>query len=246
MISVYLECDPEQQDELIAELNERGTLGILETGAGIRAWFEEGVHLDDLIRRFDGELLQEDEQDWVQRTQDSFPPLEIGQRFWLAPPWNQDPPPPGRIRLEINPGAACGTGWHQCTQMCLEAMERHVRAGDRVLDVGVGSGILSVAAGLLGASAVFGCDIDIDAVAIAGERLGGRVFAGTVDAVRAASADVIVANISAPVVTALLTEFRRVGRRVLILSGFASLPPQLGTLEILEREGWQCVVLSID
>ncbi len=246
MISVYLDCQPEQQDELIAELNERGTLGVLETGVGVRAWFEDSAGLEDLIVRFDGHVLAEDEgdEDWVRRTQESFPPLEIGERFWLAPPWNQEPAPPGRLRLEINPGAACGTGWHECTQMCLAAMERYVRPGDRALDVGVGSGILSAAALLLGAASVVGCDVDFDAVAIARERLGPHVFAGTVGAVRTDWADVAIANISEPVVMALLPELRRVSHRTLILSGFASIEPVPGTVEILERNGWRCVVTA--
>lgn len=246
MISVYLECRPEEQDELVAELNERGTLGVLETGAGVRAWFDDGVYLEDLIARYDGHVLIEEDsdEDWVRRTEESFPPLEIGERFWLAPPWNQNPAPPGRMRLEINPGAACGTGWHECTQMCLAAMERYVLPGDRVLDVGVGSGILSAAALLLGAGFVAGCDIDIEAVAIAKERLGGHVFAGTADAVRSGCADVLIANISAPVVLELLREFRRIARRTLILSGFSSIGEIPGTLEILDRNGWRCVVAT--
>jgi ribosomal protein L11 methyltransferase len=245
MISIYLECDPEERDALIAELHERGTLGVLELGSGLRAWFEDDAGLQDVIERYDGEILVEEDVDWVQRTRDSFPPLAIGDRFWLVPEWNRDPAPPGRMRLEINPGLACGTGWHPCTKLCLEAMERYVRPGDAVLDAGAGSGILSVAAELLGAGLIAGCDIDLDSVAIARDRAGDRVFAGSVDAVRGGVFDVVVANISAPVVTSLLPEFRRVLKPggVLIASGFPSIPPIPGTLETRERDGWQCVIV---
>lgn len=244
MISIYLECAAEDQDALIAELHERGTAGVLELGSGLRAWFDDVGQVRDLVERYDGEVLAGDEEDWEQRTRESFPPLALGERFWLAPPWNSDAAPPGRMRLEINPGLACGTGWHPCTQMCLEAMERYVRPGGAVLDVGTGSGILSAAAALLGAGRVIGCDIDFDSVAIARDRVGSRVFAGTVDAVSTNCFDVVVANISAPVVLSSLAEFRRIARKpgFLILSGFGPVEPVAGTIETLERDGWQCIV----
>lgn len=244
MISVYLECQPAESESLVAELHERGTLGVLELGSGLRAWFDDDVDVHDLVTRYDGHVVEEtdSDQDWIERTRDSFPPIEIGERFWLVPPWQQDPPPVGRMRLEINPGQVCGTGWHPCTQMCLEALERYLKRGDAVLDVGVGSGILSVAAELLGAGKVSGCDVDQDAVRHAKERIGGRVFVGSVDAVRAGYFDVLVANISAPVVEAMLDEFRRVAP-LMILSGFSTIAPVAGTMERLERDGWQCLVV---
>lgn len=245
MISVYLECAAGQQDQLIAELNDRGTAGVLQLSTGLRAWFDNAAGIADLIEQYDGAVLPDDEEDWERRTRESFPAFAIGERFWLAPPWNSDPEPPGRMRLEINPGLACGTGWHPCTQMCLEALERYLAPGASVLDVGTGSGILMAAAELLGAGRVAGCDIDVDAVAVARERTGNRVFAGSAAAVRDGAFDVVVANISAPAVTVLLPDFRRVCRvsGTLILSGFASIPAPAGTLETLEREGWQCLVV---
>ena len=77
------------------------------------------------------------------------------ERFFLVPEWRDDPAPEGRVRLIMHPGIACGTGTHAATRLCLTAMERHVAAGDSVLDVGTGSGILADAARVLGASPVF-------------------------------------------------------------------------------------------
>jgi ribosomal protein L11 methyltransferase len=246
MISVYLECGAAELDVLLADLQERGTLGVIELGSGVRAWFESAAGLEDLVARFDGVVQDEPEVDWVRLTEESFPALEVGERFWLAPPWNVDPAPAGRARLEINPGLACGTGWHPCTQLCLAAMERYVGAGDAVLDVGTGSGILSAAAGLLGAGLVVGCDVDEAAVAVARERLGSGVFCGSVEAVRSGMFDVVVANISAPVLERIEGDLRRVCRKggVLVVSGFQN-APELGTdpLEVLERDGWRCLVL---
>jgi ribosomal protein L11 methyltransferase len=245
MISVYLECSPEVKDTLIAELWERGTLGVIELPSGVRAWFETLGGLDDLIDRYDGDLLAEPEEDWEERTRRSFPPLAIGERFWLTPPWNTDATPPGRLRLEINPGQACGTGWHPCTQLCLEAMERHLSRGAAVLDVGTGSGILTEAARLLGAGLGIACDIDMDAASIARDRLGGSVFAGSADAARTDVFDVIVANISLPVIREILPELGRAsapGGR-LILSGFREDGQLEGVVETKERDGWRCLVV---
>jgi ribosomal protein L11 methyltransferase len=244
MVSIYLECAVDEAESLIAELHERGTLGVMELGTGLRAWFDDTARLDDLIERYDGEMIPEEEEDWVQRTQDSFPAIAVGERFWLAPPWNTDSPPPGRMRLEVNPGLACGTGWHPCTQMCIEALEDYVREGSSVLDVGTGTGILLAAAELLGATRLAGCDVDAASAAIARERVGPRVFAGSVDAVAADAFDVVVANISAPVIESLLPDLRRVCRSgaVLILSGFQTAPALEGAVACRERDGWLCIV----
>ena len=248
MFSVYLECAAGDRDELIAELNERGTLGVLELASGVRAWFEEGVAVDDLIERFDGIATEEpdSDEDWVRRTEESFPPLTIGERFWLVPPWNKEPAPAGRMRLEIMPGAACGTGWHECTQLCLEAMERYVVPGCSMLDVGAGSGILSVAARLLGASRVIACDIDEDAVMICRDRLASNtVYVGTADAAAACAFDVVVANISGPAIRDLypnLTRARRPGG-TLIVSGFPEYPLDVPPRELERRGEWLCAVL---
>jgi len=143
----------------------------------------------------------------------------------LAPPWRTEPTPPGRLRLVINPGAQCGTGYHRCTQLCLEAMERIIRPGDSVLDVGSGSGILSIAATLLGAGRVVACDIDPDALRPV------PFFVGSVDAVRSNTFDLVVANINEDVVGSMRADFERVAPKR-ILSGFQD-----------DDNEWTCVVI---
>lgn len=124
-------------------------------------------------------------------------------------------------------------------------MERYVRPGAAVLDVGAGSGILTAAAQLLGAGRAIACDIDVEAASITRERLGGNVFAGSGDAVRAAAFDVIVANISLPVIERLLPELRRAAAREawLILSGFREEGQFEGVVDTKERDGWRCAVV---
>ena len=249
MFSLLLRCAPAFEDELTAELWEAGTTGIVDEPAGLRAFFDETADLPTLRRRFASyvpELRREHDIDWEQVSRDAWPPLLIGERFFLVPPWRDDPTPGGRLRLEMTPGMACGTGHHPATQLCLEATERYVRPGATVLDVGAGSGILSAAAQLLGAGLVVACDIDAEAIAIARERLTCPAFAGSADAVRSAFADVIVANISSAAVEELAAEFRRVQKPggVLILSGFPrwDSPEGYNPKETLHREGWSCFV----
>src|SRR5258708_6408953 len=135
---------------------------------------------------------------------EAWRPMLAGEKFFLVAPWRKEPTPPGRFGLEINPGTQCGTGRHPCTQLCLAAMERMICRGDRVLDVGSGSGILSRAAKMLGAGMVVACDIDPEA---AHED---PFFIGSVDAVRSGAFDLVVANISEIVTGHLKPEFDRV------------------------------------
>ena len=100
-----------------------------------------------------------EEADWVAQTQRQFAPIKAGNRIWIVPTWHAAPEP-GAVNLILDPGAAFGTGSHPTTRLCLAWLERHVRAGDTVLDYGCGSGILGIAALRLGAASAIGVDID--------------------------------------------------------------------------------------
>lgn len=247
MFSLFLHCLPDQQDELSLDLWERNTCGIQEEHGGLRAFFDEGepAVLADHFRAFQPLFREEEAVDWAQVSRDAWPPIAVGERFFLVPPWRDDPTPLGRLRLEMTPGMACGTGHHPATQLCLEALERTVKAGDTVVDIGAGSGILSVAARLLGARTCVACDIDLEAVIIAKQRLEqALIFAGSADALRDCSADIVVANISSNAVEELADEFERIAKpgATLIVSGFPQWDPPANckpTVE-LDKAGWLC------
>ncbi len=235
---------------MIAELHECGTLGITEENSGLRAFFPGDADERELARRFaefSPEFREEAPADWEQLTRDAWPPLCIGERFYLVAPWNEaTATPPGRLRLEIYPGMACGTGRHPATQLCLRAIERYVKPGARVLDVGSGSGILSDAAKLMGAACMIGCDIDPEAVRIASERVHVPMFVGSAGAVRSHWADVVIANIDAATLESIAGELARVRKpeSTLILSGFpaSDIPEGFSPKEILSLEEWRCFV----
>ncbi len=213
MFSVITSLDAEEA------LHAAGTAGIIEHDGYLEAFFEDRA----VAARF-GDPVECDTTDWVQHTYDAWPPILVGEKFFVVAPWRTDPTPPGRFRLELNPGLQCGTGRHPCTRLCLEAMERLVQPGDSVLDVGTGSGILSIAAKLLGAGRVIACDIDPDAARLA------PFFVGSADAVRDGAFDIVVANIGEEVLGRLRADLERVARRR-ILSGFQD-----------ETGEWACIV----
>jgi ribosomal protein L11 methyltransferase len=246
MFSLEIECDADDLELLIAELWEQGSAGIVELSPRrVRAFFERDRKA--LLARYPGATLRDEEdRDWVQSARDLLQPMEVGERFFLVPEWRDDPAPAGRFRMAVNPGMAFGTGVHETTRLCLEALEAHLRPGARVLDIGTGSGILAKAAELLGAERVWACDIDPVAVAIAGFG-----FVGSADAVAPAVADVVTANISPEAIVALAPDLIRVLRPggVLLASGFerheveqvrAALPP---AREIREKGNWALIAV---
>jgi len=219
MFSMEIDCAVEDRDLLIAELWERGVAGVVELAPSrVRAFFEEGADRRALLAAYPGAAVREEEErDWVREAREMLQPMEVGERFFLVPEWRDDPTPAGRFRIAVNPGMAFGTGAHETTRLCIEALERHVRPGVDVLDVGTGSGILARAAALLGARRVWACDIDPVAVEVAG--IG---FVGTADAVKTGAADVVVANISPEAIVGLARDLLRVRRAggVVLASGF--------------------------
>jgi len=150
------------------------------------------------------------ETDWADAWKEHFHPLRVGRRIVIKPTWREFESDPCDIVIELDPGMAFGTGLHPTTQMCLLALERHVRPGMTVLDMGTGSGILAVAAARLGARCVLALDNDPIAVQAAQENVGRNGVAGVVTVVEgsldqvAGVFDLVVVNILARVILELV------------------------------------------
>src|SRR5579863_4484183 len=199
MFSIDLACTPEDKDFIIAELWEAGCSGIvdLEDTGGLRVFFDDDARQSELHSRFGGEIKPADTRDWVAFAHEYLQPMEIGRRIFVCPEWRDDPTPQGRIRIVVNAGLAFGTGAHETTRLCLEAIERHLRPGMTVADVGTGSGILAEAAARLGAGKVYANDNDPEAIAVAREnfeRAGVevRISPGSTEAFPNEIADIVV------------------------------------------------------
>jgi ribosomal protein L11 methyltransferase len=198
---------------------------------------------------------------WAERYQAGLSPFPVGQRF-LVDPSNRGGAPRGRRVIALLPGGAFGTGEHATTRLCVEALERHVTAGSRWLDVGCGSGILTVVACFCGASEVLALDVDPEAVRVARQVVERNGVASAVHVVRGSQEsalphawDGLVANIAAPFFLegAGAAAERLVEGGRLIAAGFATGERTeieealhgagLSSLEAAQREGWGVLVL---
>jgi len=165
------------------------------------------------------------DHDWLLEWKKGWQPVEVGERFIIAPPWAEISDAHNRIVILIEPGMAFGTGTHETTRLCLVAIEKYF-AGGSFLDVGTGTGILAIAAAKMFPDAhVEAYDTDADAIAIASEnahlnavaeRITFRV--GTVEETTA-SADLVCANLTADVIAAMLPSLITVTCGHLVLSG---------------------------
>ncbi len=134
--------------------------------AAIKSTLCELKTLDDgdEFGRLEIEIDNMTEEDWANNWKQYFHPLEIGEKLLIKPEWEELSEPTDRIVFNIEPGMSFGTGSHYTTQLCLEALEQYIRPGVKMLDLGCGSGILSIISLLLGAEKAVAVDIDPNAV----------------------------------------------------------------------------------
>jgi ribosomal protein L11 methyltransferase len=151
------------------------------------------------------------EEDWANAWKQYFKPQRIGRRIVIKPTWESFTPEPDDLIVQIDPGMAFGTGLHATTRLCLRALEDTVTVGASVADVGTGSGILAIAAILLGASSVFATDNDPLAVRVARENVAVNAVQDVVTVEESSlppvgPCDIVVANILADVIISMATE----------------------------------------
>jgi len=191
-----------------------------------------------------------EDEDWMSSWKNHYQPIRIGKRLLVLPAWLEEPPG-GRVAIRIDPSMAFGTGTHPTTQLCLEMLESTVQPGIQVIDVGCGSGILSIGAARLGAGQILAVDIDNAAIrstkenAEANQVLGQiETGLGSVTEILAGqfsmrSAPLVLANILAPVIIRLfdagLADLIAPGGKI-VLSGILDEQAQ-GVIEAGEAKG---------
>ncbi|QNM96107.1 50S ribosomal protein L11 methyltransferase [Chitinimonas koreensis] len=141
-----------EQSIVVALLEEDADAALMVTAAANAAGIAQPRYTQSRV----------EEQDWVRLTQSQFDPIQVSERLWITPTWHA--PTPQAINLALDPGLAFGTGSHPTTWLCLQWLDRELIAGESVLDYGCGSGILAIAARLLGAGETHGVDIDAQAM----------------------------------------------------------------------------------
>ena len=200
-----------------------------------------------------------EQEDWQNGWRKYYHPMDVGQRLAVVPSWQDYET--SRVKLILDPGLAFGTGGHETTNLCLEVLDERVRGGERVLDIGTGSGILAIAALKLGAAVAEGVDIDPVAVRTAGENatLNGvadklTVLVGDLSDKASGKYDIITANIVANAIMALAPAVPGLmaDDAVFIASGIidsrkdeviaALKAAGLAVLEVKEKRGWECIV----
>ena len=231
--------------------NEQGQLQLEGILAGIEKLKTLG---EDWLGSLETELSVTDEKDWENNWKQYFHPLPIGEKFLVVPSWERVPGE-GRVVIEIDPASSFGTGRHETTALCLEALEKLEQANKNVLDMGCGSGILGIGAALLGATHIDAVDIDMVATRIAEENAEKNnvspevmeVYCGNVlsdkalwDSFAEKKYDLILANIVADIISDMLPLFdsclTRNGR--MVCSGIIS-PRKEFVLDALAANGFE-------
>ena len=109
-------------------------------------------------------------EDWSKKWKEKWDITRVTGKIVIVPDWLSYGDKEGEVVIRLEPGCAFGTGTHQTTQLCMKALEKYMKKGDKVADIGMGSGILSICAKKFGASSVYGCDIDEDVIDVAKEN----------------------------------------------------------------------------
>jgi ribosomal protein L11 methyltransferase len=240
-----------------ADTEEMRVSGYFEESQGIehvRETLFDALRLYSLPTSSVRNIVQREvaDTDWLGEWKKSWQPVAVGERFIVAPPWADIPDAPDRLIIRIEPGMAFGTGTHETTRLCLAAIEKYFD-GESLLDVGTGTGILSIAAAMFATRArIEACDTDPDAIRIAREnaelnnvaaRINFRV--GTIEETMA-SASLVCANLTADIIIPLLPALVGATCERLVLSGILQTQKELVLGQLLKLGITQILEIAND
>ena len=230
-----------------------------EHPAEILAMFQEKLEASGIAYTLSTSGVEQ--EDWQNGWKKYYHSMEIGRRLAVVPSWETYENTDGRAVLKLDPGMAFGTGTHETTNLCLEALDEFVKGGERLLDIGTGSGILAIAALLLGAKSAEGVDIDPMCVRTAGEnaRLNGvqdqfQVLVGDLSDQAEGRYDIITANIVAAAILSLAPDLPALmgPDTLFIASGIIDQKKDeviaglqkvgLQVVDVREKRGWECIL----
>ena len=160
-LRVFLKNDQEYEDMLYDIEN------VLDL---YRAEFKSRGLTDSELGSWEFTLEEKQSEDWSQKWKEKWDVTHVTDKIAVAPDWIEYQPKGNEVVIKLEPGCAFGTGTHQTTQLCMKALEKYMKEGDKVADIGMGSGILSILAKKLGASYVYGCDTDESVIDVAKEN----------------------------------------------------------------------------
>lgn len=248
--------------------------------AVVKAYFAEEDNIEDVLQYVNerltelkemgldlGEAKVEHEkmyeEDWANTWKQYYKPSKVGEKIVVKPIWEEYEAKDGELVVDLDPGMAFGTGTHETTRMCIQALERYVKEESTVFDVGCGSGILAIAAAKLGAKLAVGVDLDPVAVESSIENVGYNnlknieILHGNLVEVIDGKADIVVANILAEIICILTDDVKRVLKDsgVFITSGIIHDRVDMVCekledtgFEVIEknRDGeWNCIVAKL-
>lgn len=163
-LRIFLKNEYEEQDEDAYEELKYDIENVLDLS---REEFISRGLTDEDLGSWEFTLEKKEDEDWSKKWKESWDVTHVTDKIAVVPDWIEYSPKPDEIIIKLEPGCAFGTGTHQTTQLCMKALEKYMKPGDRVADIGMGSGILSILAKKLGASYVYGCDTDDTVIDVA-------------------------------------------------------------------------------
>lgn len=245
-------------------------------GVTIKAYFAESEDLENTIQYIRDRIKSNpmfnadehivkisvvNEKDWAESWKKYYKPIKIGENIVIKPSWENYDLDEKDIMIELDPGMAFGTGTHETTAMCTEALEKHIKPGDKVYDIGCGSGILSIVSAKLGASKVIGVDLDEVCVKVSNENVMlnnvedvVEIRQGNLLDVVNEKANIIVSNIIAEIIAGMTKDLKNYleDNGIFITSGIivekielvekALLDNGFKILDIKKKNGWACII----